>query len=77
MITLRFSADVPPDRQVTLTLPEEVPPGRADLVVTVDPTPVKTKRPRSGLAEWADENAEHWGDRLNSEDVEGFTGRRA
>jgi len=34
------------------------------------------KQPRTSLADWADANAEHWGTQLNSEDVEGFTGRR-
>ena len=36
MITLRITAEVPNDRQVTLTLPAEVPTGPAELVVTVD-----------------------------------------
>ena len=36
MITLRMTTDVPDDRRVVLTLPPEVPTGRADLVVTVD-----------------------------------------
>ena len=34
------------------------------------------KRARTSLAEWAEQNAEEWGTQLNSEDVEGFTGRR-
>jgi len=36
MITLRMTADVPNNRQVTLLLPAEVPPGPAELVVTVE-----------------------------------------
>jgi hypothetical protein len=36
MITLRMTTDVPDDRRVVLTLPPEVPTGRADLVVTVE-----------------------------------------
>jgi len=36
----------------------------------------KAKRPGTSLADWAEENAEDWGDQLTSEDVEGFTGRR-
>ena len=36
MITVRVTTDVPDDRRVVLTLPPEVPTGRADLVVTVD-----------------------------------------
>ena len=34
------------------------------------------KRPGTSLADWAEQNAEDWGDQLSSEDVEGFTGRR-
>ena len=51
-----------------------------------DPTPstngagaaraAKKKPFRTSLADWAEENAEHWGDELRSDDVEGFTGRR-
>lgn len=37
--------------------------------------PVPPKRPRTSLSEWADSHAEHWGIRLSSESVEGFTGR--
>ena len=36
MITLRMTTDVPDDRRVVLTLPPEVPTGRAELVVTVE-----------------------------------------
>ena len=36
MVTLRITADVPDDRQLTLTLPSEVPTGPAEVVVTVD-----------------------------------------
>jgi hypothetical protein len=77
MITFRVSTDVKADRQVLLTLPPEVPTGRAELVVSVAGPPTLTeKQPRTSLADWAEANAEDWGDQLNSEDVEGFTGRR-
>jgi hypothetical protein len=36
MITLRITADVKDDRRVVLTLPPEVPTGKAELVVTVE-----------------------------------------
>jgi hypothetical protein len=36
MITVRMTTEVPDDRRVVLTLPPEVPTGRADLVVTVE-----------------------------------------
>jgi hypothetical protein len=77
MITFRFSTDVKADRQIVLTLPPEVPTGKVELLVTVaSPTTEAAKQPRSSLADWAEENAEDWGGQLNSEDVEGFTGRR-
>jgi hypothetical protein len=76
MITFRLSTEIKEDRQVVLTLPPEVPIGQAELVVTVNSPPSDNKRPRTSLADWAEANAENWGDRLNSEDVEGFTGRR-
>lgn len=77
MITFLVSADVTEDRQILLTLPPEVPTGKAELWVTVDPGSAgNRKEPRSSLADWAEANAEHWGSRLNSADVESFTGRR-
>ncbi len=76
MITLRITADVKDDRRVVLTLPPEVPTGLAELVVTVDSPAPDNKRPRTSLADWAEANAENWGTKLSSEDVEGFTGRR-
>ena len=36
MITMRITAEVPINRQLTLTLPSEVPTGPAELTVTVD-----------------------------------------
>jgi hypothetical protein len=48
--------------------------------VKVEPLPLKslvtTKRPGTSLADWAEKNAEDWGDQMNSENVESFTGRR-
>jgi hypothetical protein len=76
MITIRITADVKDDHRVVLTLPPEVPTGQAELVVTIEPQMQAAKRPRTSLADWAEANAENWGDRLSSEDVEGFTGRR-
>jgi hypothetical protein len=77
MITLRITADVKDDRHVTMTLPPEVPTGPVELTVTIATAPSESaKPPRSSLADWAEQNAEDWGDRMSSEDVEGFTGRR-
>jgi hypothetical protein len=36
MITVRMTTEVPDDRRLVLTLPPEVPTGRADLAVTVE-----------------------------------------
>ena len=76
MITFRITTDIKDDHRVVLTLPPEVPTGQAELVVTVQTQAQVAKRPRTSLADWAEANAENWGDRLSSEDVEGFTGRR-
>jgi hypothetical protein len=75
--TVRILTDVKEDRQVTVVLPPEVPTGPAELVVNVSsPKSDPPKQPRTSLAEWADEFAEHWGDQIRSTDVESFTGRR-
>jgi hypothetical protein len=76
MITMQITVDVKDDRQVVLTLPLEVPTGQTELIVTVAPQSAQKKKPRTSLAEWAEANAEHWGDKISSEAVEGFTGRR-
>ena len=76
MIIVRVSADIHEDRRVVLTLPPEVPLGPSELIVSViaEPTPEPTQS-RSSLADWAEQNAEHWGNRLSAQDVRGFTGR--
>ena len=55
----------------------ELPEGT---LVKVEPLELQAdvvpKRPGTSLAEWAEQNAEDWGDQLNSENVEAFTGRR-
>ncbi len=77
MITFRVSTEVKGDRQVVVTLPPEVPTGRAELIISIAPHEHEgPKLPRTSLADWAEEHAEHWGDRLRATDVEGFTGRR-
>jgi hypothetical protein len=76
MITLQVTVEVPADRRVLLTLPPEVPTGHTDLVVTITPKPSTNKPPRTSLSKWADENGEHLGSQLRSDDVDGFTGRR-
>jgi hypothetical protein len=75
MITVRVSADIHEDRRVVLTLPPEVPLGRSELIVSVAAEPKPgLPQSRSSLADWAEQNAEHWGNRLSAQDVEGFAG---
>ena len=77
MITVQITVEVKDDRQVVLTLPPEVPTGQTELVVTVaSKNSLQPKKPGTSLAEWAEVNAEDWGDKVSSEDVESFTGRR-
>lgn len=77
MISFRVFAEIKDDRQVVLDMPAQVPVGEAELVVTVEPRSGQAaKRRATSLADWAEGNAEDWGDQLSSEDVESFTGRR-
>jgi len=77
MITFHVSTDITDDHRVVLNVQPEVPTGTAELVVSVSSAvPEASKQPRSSLAEWADQQAEHWGEQLSSIDVAGFTGRR-
>lgn len=74
MITIRLSTDVKDDRRVTLTLPPEVPTGRTELIINIASQQAeRPKLPRSSLADWAENRAEPWGERLRSTDVESFT----
>lgn len=66
MIIVRVAADIHEDRRVVLTLPPEVPVGRSELIVSVAGSPPEATRPRSSLADWAEQDAEHWGNRLNA-----------
>ena len=78
MITFRVSAEVKADRRVVLTLPSNVPTGPTELLVSVaSPTADDGATPRTSLADWAEQHAENWGDRISAADVEGFTGRRS
>ncbi len=77
MISFRVSAEIKDDRQLLLELPPQVPLGKAELVVTLEPQAANlSKRPGTSLADWAEQNAEDWGDQFCSTDVESFTGRR-
>jgi hypothetical protein len=71
-----MTVDVPSDRKVVLTLPPDTPTGSLDLAITISERNGTPKRPRTSLADWAEGNAEDWGDEIRSDDIEGFTGRR-
>ena len=58
MITFRTSTDVRADRQVVLTLPPEVPTGRANLLVSVGESLVEDEEP--DLARRFNELASEW-----------------
>jgi len=75
--TIRILTEVKENRQVTVTLPPEVPIGPAEVVMNIS-TPISAshKQNHTSLAEWADQFAGHFGDRIRSTDVESFTGRR-
>jgi len=76
MITMQVTVEVTNDRRVVLTLPPEVPTGQTELIVSISPMLRGRKPARTSLAKWAEENGEHFGDKVRSDDVEGFTGRR-
>jgi hypothetical protein len=54
MITFQITTDVKDDRRVVLTLPSEVPTGRAELVVQVQPASPGNEQLQTGLAEWVE-----------------------
>lgn len=62
MITFRITTDIKDDRRIVLTLPSEVPTGKAELIVTVEQSDSGNKSERSGLADWLEEQAEANGD---------------
>jgi hypothetical protein len=76
MITMHVTVEVKADREVVVILPAEVPTGSVELVISIASLPPERKKPRTSLAEWAENNGEAWGDKLNAADVGGFTGRR-
>jgi hypothetical protein len=57
MITFRVTTDVNDDRKVLLTLPPEVPTGRAKLVVTVEGSAAESKQLPTSLADWVEVQA--------------------
>ena len=77
MMTLKISAEVTANHQLIVALPPEFAVGqKLDVEVTLRQSPNGEPYAQPGLLEWAEQNAEHWGDAIRSDDVEGFTGRR-
>jgi hypothetical protein len=76
MITMQVTVEVADDRRVVLILPPEVPTGHTELVATISPKTAGPKPARTSLAKWADENGEHLGNQMRSDDVADFAGRR-
>jgi|WetSurMetagenome_2_1015567.scaffolds.fasta_scaffold981062_1 hypothetical protein len=76
MYTIRLLTDIGTDRHINLVLPPDAPTGKSEVELKITPQTERKKLPRTSLTEWAKEFSEDWGDRLNSTDVEGFTGRR-
>ena len=76
MSTVRFTAEVLLDGTIRPPDGIRLAPGKAEVTVDtgVADTP-KDAPQRSSLADWADEEAEHWGKRLRADDVSSFTGR--
>lgn len=75
MFSFLQEVNVPADRKIVIQLPPDAPVG-AKLAVKLQSQPSPQKRPRTSLADWAEENAEDLGGDVSSTDVEGFTGRR-
>ena len=90
MQSFQTVAQISDDHTLTLVVPPEFPKGQVQ--VTLTPVSeaelpftrgikagipyTRGKLPPTSLAEWAEKNAEHWGDQIRSDDVESFTGRR-
>jgi hypothetical protein len=76
MPTIRFTTEIGTDGTIRLPEGVELPPGEVD--VTVVPSAENSdphEPPRTSLADWADQYAEHWGQQLRAVDVSSFTGR--
>lgn len=76
MTITRFTADVLPDGTIRPPKEIQLEPGTVDVIVFQQAlNGGLEKKRRTSLADWAEDNAEHWGDRLSAENVSKFTGR--
>lgn len=76
MSTIRFTGKVGNDGKIHLPEGVKLAPGEVDVTVVQPPdTSDDSKEPRKSLADWAEQHAEHWGNRLSATNVSSFTGR--
>jgi hypothetical protein len=71
--TINLTTEIPTDRRVTITLPADVPPGRADIVVVVAPHATSIGHTLGDLA--SSEFVGMWRDRTDIEDSVEFARR--
>ena len=76
MATVRFTGEILPDGTIRLPEGVKLAPGTAEITVehSTD-APGHDVPQRRSLADWAETEAEHWGQRLRADDVSSFTGR--
>ncbi|OHB79651.1 MAG: hypothetical protein A2W31_10860 [Planctomycetes bacterium RBG_16_64_10] len=76
MSTIRFTGEVGTDGKIHLPEGVKLAPGKVDVTLVQSPdTADDAKEPRKSLADWAEQYAEHWGNRLSAANVSSFTGR--
>jgi len=77
MSRIRFTTKIDDDRTIRLPEDVEIEPGNVEVTI-VQPcrSADEGRTPRTSLADWAEQNAEHWGSRLSAVDVSTFTDRR-
>jgi len=77
MSRIRFTTRIDDDRTIRLPEDIEIEPGNVEVTIVQSCQPAdEGKTPRTSLADWAEQHAEHWGTRLSAVDVSTFTDRR-
>jgi hypothetical protein len=77
MSTIRFTTEIGNDQLIRPPEGVFLGPGKAEITIVpiAAATTNESKPPRSSLADWAEQEAEHWGSAVNSADVASFNGR--
>lgn len=76
MATVRFTGEVLPDGTIRLPEGVQLAPGKVEITVEHATDDVHHDAPqRRSLADWAETEAEHWGQRLRANNVSSFTGK--